>query len=403
MNILTFTSLWPNAEQPNFAVFVKHRVAAMSRLEGVNVRVVAPVPYFPEKIRLPILDRFWPGHWRKMARIPRRELVAGVETFHPRHLVTPKIGMIFYGRWMADGVESLVRRLRDERPVDVIDAHYVYPDGYAATLIGERLKIPVVITARGTDVNLFSRMPLIRPLVRQALMRADGVIAVSDALKRRMVELGVEAGKIATIRNGVDREVFYPRDRLEARRKLGLDPQSRVIVTASALVPLKGIERLVDSMALLRGANAKLYVIGEGPQRAALETRIARHGLADRVLLVGSRPQSELAEWYSAANLFCLASQREGCPNVVIEAMACGLPVVAADVGGVGELVSRPDYGRVISAPTAENFAAEIGAALEARWSREEIAKSGCARSWLDVAHDVMSYYAARKIKSLDH
>jgi glycosyltransferase involved in cell wall biosynthesis len=403
MNILVFTSLWPNAEQPNFAVFVKHRIAAMSQLEGVDVRVVAPVPYFPEKIQFPILDRFWPGHWRKMARIPRRELVAGIETFHPRHLVTPKIGMTFYGRWMADGVESIVRRLRDEQPVDVIDAHYVYPDGYAATLIGERLKIPVVVTARGTDVNLFSRMPLIRPLVRKALMCADGVIAVSDALKRRMVELGVEAGKIATIRNGVDREVFYPQARMEARRKLGLDPQSRVIVTASALVPLKGIGRLVDAMALLRDTNSKLYVMGEGPQRAALETRIAKHGLTDRVLLVGSRPQSELAEWYSAADLFCLASHREGCPNVVIEAMACGLPVVAADVGGVGELVSRPDYGRVILAPTAENFAAEIEAALETKWNRVEIAKSGCARSWSNVANDVMSYYASRKIKSLDH
>jgi glycosyltransferase involved in cell wall biosynthesis len=403
MNSLVFTSLWPNAEQPHFAVFVKHRIVAMSRLKGVNVRVVAPVPYFPEKIQFPILDRFWPGHWRKMARIPRRELVAGIETFHPRHLVMPKIGMTFYGRWMADGVESLVRRLRDEQPVDVIDAHYVYPDGYAATLIGERLKIPVVITARGTDVNLFSRMPLIRPLVRKALMRADGVIAVSDALKRRMVELGVEAGKIATIRNGVDREVFYPRDRMEARRRLKLDPQARVIVTASALVPLKGIDRLVDAMALMRDANAKLYVIGEGPQRAALETRIARYDLADRVHLVGFKSQAELAEWYSAADLFCLASHREGCPNVVIEAMACGLPVVAADVGGVGELVSRPDYGRAILIPTAENFAAEIEAALEARWSREEIAKSSCARSWSDVAHDVMSYYASRKIKSLDH
>lgn len=403
MNILVFTSLWPNAEQPNFAVFVKHRVAAVSRLDGVNVRVVAPVPYFPEKIQLPILDRFWPSHWRKMARIPRHELVAGIETFHPRHLVTPKIGMTFYGRWMADGVESLARRLRDEQPIDVIDAHYAYPDGYAATLIGERLKIPVVITARGTDVNLFSRMPLIRPLVRKALARADGVIAVSDALKRRMIELGIEAGKIATIRNGVDREVFYPRERMEARRKLKLDPQSQIIVTASALVPLKGIDRLIDAMALMRDADSKLYVIGEGVERAALESRIARHDLTGRVLLIGSRSQSELAEWYSAADLFCLASHREGCPNVVIEAMACGLPVVAADVGGVGELVSGPDYGRVVSAPTAENFAAEMEAALEARWNRDEIAKSGCARSWSDVADDVMSYYTERKIKSLAH
>lgn len=183
---------------------------------------------------------------------------------------------------------------------------------------------------------------------------------------------------------------------MEARRKLGLDPQSRVVVTASALVPLKGIDRLIDAMALMRDANSKLYVIGEGTERAALESRIARHGLADRVLLIGSRPQAELAEWYSAADLFCLASRREGCPNVVIEAMACGLPVVAADVGGVGELVSRPDYGRVVSAPTAENFAAEIKAALEAKWSRDEVAAQARGRSWSDVAEEVMGYYLRR-------
>jgi len=396
MNILVFTSLWPSAEQPNFAVFVKHRIAAMSRLDGVNMRVVAPVPYFPKKVQF---RNFWPEHWRKAARIPDRETVAGIETFHPRYLLTPKIGMSLYGRWMAGGAEAIVRRLSAEQPIDLIDAHYVYPDGYAATLLAERLNVPVVITARGTDINLFSRMPLIRPLIRRALMRADGVIAVSEALKRRMVELGVEADKIAVIRNGVDREVFYPRDRIEMRRKLGLDSESRIIVTAGALVPLKGINRLIDAMTLMRGANAKLYVIGEGPRRAALESRIARRGLVDRVFLTGRRTQSELAEWYSAADLFCLASQREGCPNVVIEAMACGSPVVASDVGGVAELISKPDYGRLVSPPTADKFAEAITGALQANWDRDEIAEAGCARSWSDVANDVVNYYADRNLK----
>ncbi|MGH9939687.1 MAG: glycosyltransferase family 4 protein [Blastocatellia bacterium] len=396
MNILVFTSLWPSAEQPNFGIFVKHRIAAMSWLDGVSVRVVAPAPYFPKKVPL---RNFWPGHWQKTALIPDRETVAGIETFHPRYLLTPKIGMSFYGRWMAGGAEAVVRRLHAEQRIDLIDAHYVYPDGYAAALLAGRLNIPVVITARGTDINLFSRMPLIRPLIRGALARADGVIAVSEALKRRMVELGVEADKIAVIRNGVDREVFYPRNRIEMRRKLGLDSESRIIITAGALVPLKGIDRLIDAMTSMRDANAKLYVIGEGPRRSALELRIARRGLTDRVFLTGRRSQSELAEWYSAADLFCLASHREGCPNVVIEAMACGSPVVAADVGGIAELISKPDYGRVLPAPTADKFAEAITEALRANWDRDGIAEAGCARSWPDVANEVMSYYAGRNFK----
>jgi glycosyltransferase involved in cell wall biosynthesis len=403
MNVLVFTSLWPNAEQPNFGLFVKHRVVAMSKLDNVHARVVAPTPYFPQSFRSRHLESLWPESWRKAARIPDREWIDGLETYHPRHLVTPKLGMRFYGRWMAVGVEPLVRRLRAQRAIDLIDAHYVYPDGYAATLIADRLGVPVVISARGTDINLFSRMPLIRPLIRKALTRADGVIAVSDSLRRRMIELGVEPDKVAVIRNGVDREVFYPRDRNEARRKLRLDPEAGVLVSVGALVPLKGVDRLIDAMALARdsdrNARLKLYVIGEGPRRAALESRIAGLGLADRVFLPGQREQSELADWYSAADLFCLASHREGCPNVVLEAMACGTPVIASDVGGVGELISRPGYGLLLPEPTAETFAGAISKALREDWDRNAIALEGRARSWEDVAGEILDYYAERKFE----
>src|SRR5262249_27572788 len=138
MNILVFTSLWPNAEQPNLGLFVKHRIAALSRLAGVHARVVAPSPYFPQSFQSRRLEQLWPESWQKAARIPERELIAGMETYHPRHLVTPKLGMSFYGRWMAIGAEPLVRRLLADHPIDLIDAHYVYPDGYAAALLAER-------------------------------------------------------------------------------------------------------------------------------------------------------------------------------------------------------------------------------------------------------------------------
>jgi teichuronic acid biosynthesis glycosyltransferase TuaC len=389
MNILVFTSLWPNSEQPNLGIFVKNRIAALAQIDGVNVRVVAPVPYFPKLLQSSAI----PPRWRRMARIADREMVAGIETFHPRHFVTPKVGMTFYSRCMARGAENLLRRLHAEQPITLIDAHYVYPDGHAAVLLGERLNIPVVITARGTDINLFSRMPFIRPMIRQALKRADGVIAVSSALKQRMVELGIEAEKVAVIRNGVDHSTFYPRDQAYARRRLGLASDSLIIITVGALVPLKGVDHLINAMKLLSNERVKLYVIGEGPEHAALESQIAKCGLTDRVFLVGSRPQEELAEWYSAADLFCLVSSREGCPNVVIEALACGTPVVAADVGGVRELVGPP-YGRVISRVIPEGLAHEIKVALESNWDREGFGRHIGARSWPEVAKDVMDCWA---------
>jgi glycosyltransferase involved in cell wall biosynthesis len=388
MNILVFTSLWPNSEQPNLGIFVKNRIAALAQLDGVKIRVVAPVPYFPRQLQ----SSFLPAHWRRTARISDDEIIAGIETYHPRYLVTPKIGMTFYSRWMASGAGDLMHRLNDERPIDLIDAHYAYPDGHAAVLLGERLKIPVLITARGTDINLFSRMPLIRPMVRDALKRAKGVIAVSNALKERILELGIDPGKVAVIRNGIDRSIFHPGSKAEARDRLRLDAGSQIIITVGALVPLKGIDRLIDAVALMGNRKVKLYIIGEGPERASLEARIEAHHLSDRIFLVGSQPQSELSQWYSAADLFCLASSREGCPNVVIEAMACGTPVVVSDVGGVRELVAKPAYGRIVESPSAESFAGEIKIALQSKWDHGEIAAYGGANSWNDVAREVREF-----------
>jgi glycosyltransferase involved in cell wall biosynthesis len=394
MNVLVYTSLWPNAERPNFAVFVQHRAAALARQPGVRARVVAPIPYFPNQLQF----SFVPGHWLRDSRLPARETIAGLDTFHPRHLVTPKLGMSFYARWMASGTEALVRRLHAEQAIDVIDAHYAYPDGAAAVRLGERLGVPVIVTARGTDINLFSRMPLIRPRIRRALKRAVGVIAVSDALKMRMIELGIEAEKIAVIRNGIDGDLFYRRDRAAARRALGLDPAARIALTVSALAPVKGVARLIEAMGLMPDERAALYVIGDGPEKASLQTRIVSLGLSDRVFLLGARPQRELAEWYAAADVFCLASHREGCPNVVIESLACGLPVVAPDVGGITELVLAGRDGRIVAEPTARAFAIEIQQAFEIEWDAEAIAARGGARSWRDVGSDVLRYFVERGV-----
>ena len=435
MNVLTFTTLWPNAEQPNFGVFVKHRVAALAKLDGVNVRVVAPVPYFPntnwevyrrgventelaqsvraklrascanlcasavEKTLNKLILESTRNRWQQLARVPEWEQIADLPTLHPRYLVTPKIGMSFYGDWMARGAWKVVQQLHAETPFDLIDAHYVYPDGYAATLIGKRLNIPVFVTARGTDINLFSQMPLIRPKIVSTLNRADGVIAVSEALKQRMVELGIVAEKIAVIRNGIDHSIFHPRDRNEARRRLNLDPEDCVLLTVAALVPLKGIDQLIEAVALLQKREPnrrwKLLVIGEGPERRALESQISNLKLQNQVQLVGAKPQDELADWYSAADLFCLASDREGCPNVILEALACGVPVVASNVGGVAELVRSQVCGQLISQPSAENFAAGIQTALTSVWNREEIADASAARSWDKVASEVRQFFTA--------
>ncbi len=402
MNVLTFTTLWPNGERPNLGVFVKHRAVALAQQPDVeSLRVVAPAPYFPKQLAFD----FVPAQWRQMAAIAEQETIAGLATFHPRFFNPPKVGMRWYGRWMARGALPLLRRLHAERPLDLIDAHYVYPDGEAAVRLGAALGVPVCVTARGTDINLFARLPHIRPLIQRTLQRAQGIIAVSAALKARMVELGVEADKIAVIRNGVDRQVFHWREQTAARQQLGLNAADKILVTVSALVPLKGIDRLIGAMRLViqTQPQARLYVLGEGPERAALTTQSAALGLQSHVFLKGAQPQTDLPAWYAAADVFCLASEREGCPNVVIEALACGAPVVASDVGGIGELVLDERFGLLVpeAEANAAGLAQRLSKALTIDWQREAIAAHGGARGWAEVAEEVQAYWAARLAKQL--
>ena len=169
MKILTFTSLFPNREQPNFGVFVKHRAVALARQPNLNLRVVAPVPYFPKSLNF----SFAPAHWQRMANLPEAETIAGLATSHPRYFNPPKLGMRFYASWMARGALAELKRLHAEQPIDLIDAHYVYPDGAAAVQLGAALNIPVCVSARGTDINLFSTLPHIRPLIVDTLQRAQ--------------------------------------------------------------------------------------------------------------------------------------------------------------------------------------------------------------------------------------
>lgn len=391
MNILVFTTLWPNGEEPNFGVFVKNRLVALSRLDGVQMRVVAPVPYFPKALA----GSFVPESWQIKARIAEREVIAGLPVEHPRYLVTPKVGMRYYGKWLARGAESVVRRLHAEQPFDLIDAHYLYPDCYAALQLGRALNLPVTMTARGSDINDFTRLPYIRPLIHEALTEAAGIIAVSDGLKRGMTALGIPEDKIAVIRNGIDRRVFYLRDQTEARRRLGLDPQRRIIVMVGRLVPRKGLKRLIEAISALArradDAGALLYIIGDGEDRANLEALIASHNLQERVFLPGARLHTELPEWYAAADLFCFATHAEGCPNAVIEALACGAPVVATAVPGVDELITSSAYGLLLPPEQAspEGFAEKIRTAFSIKWDRQAIAAYGGARAWEEVAAEV--------------
>ncbi|HTW29287.1 MAG TPA: glycosyltransferase family 4 protein [Acetobacteraceae bacterium] len=360
LRLLTFTTLYPNAEQPNHGIFVENRLRHLVAGGGVTSTVLAPVPYFPSGA-----SAF--GTWSRYARVPREEERAGLRVHHPRYLVIPRIGTtlapVFLYRAAA---QFLDRAVRHGLEFDAIDAHYVYPDGVAATWLGRRSRRPVVITARGSDVSLLPRYPAPRRLIRRAITASDALIAVSTSLKDALVELGAPPDKVTVLRNGVETALFRPMPRDTQREALGLS--GPVLLSVGHLIERKGHHRTIEAMPDLPGFT--LLIAGEGPERARLAAQITRLGLADRVRLLGSRPHAELASLYSAADALVLASSREGWANVLLEAMACGTPVVASNIWGNPEVVQSSEAGVIFEPNTPAGIAAGVKglfAALPAR------------------------------------
>ncbi|HZU87614.1 MAG TPA: glycosyltransferase, partial [Stellaceae bacterium] len=315
---MTFTTLFPNAEQPNHGIFVENRLRHLVASGAAESVVVAPVPYFPARARC-----F--GRWSRYARIGAREERHGIVVYHPRFPVIPRIGMAASPALLAAAMLGFVRRIAMRDPgFDLIDAHYFYPDGVAAAWIGRQLRRPVVITARGTDVNLIPRYRLPRIMIRWAIGEAAGLIAVSGALKQALVELGAAPERVAVLRNGVDLSLFRPGDRDTARRALGLSRPT--LLSVGHLIERKGHHRVIEALCRLPGFD--LLVVGDGPERGRLEQLGRRLGVAERVRLLGAVGHAALPAIYTAADALVLASSREGWANVLLEAMACGTPVI---------------------------------------------------------------------------
>jgi glycosyltransferase involved in cell wall biosynthesis len=387
LRVLTFTTIFPNAARPSFGIFVYQRSAHLARRPGNSVHAIAPIPYSPK----------WTPweRWRNLAQVPREERIGELTGFHPRYFLLPKISMPLHGLLMFLGCIGLARRLHQKLRFDCIDAHFVYPDGFAAVLLGKALGLPVFVSARGTDITRYPAFRSIRPLIRWTLLQAAGVVAVSASLKKTMVEIGISEERIRVIPNGVDLERFRPVNRLEARRRLGLPQDAQIVVSVGALLPVKCHERLLAALAMIapRHPQLRLYVVGEGSSRQKLEALMRELHMQDKVVLVGSRPNEELGLWFSAADISCLTSSREGWPNVISESIACGTPVVATRVGGVPEIVVSPDFGIVVE-PNAEAVAAGLEKALATEWNRETLFRHAQQRSWDVVAAEVEHYFA---------
>jgi glycosyltransferase involved in cell wall biosynthesis len=379
MKVLVFSSAYPNNIWPNHGIFIKERMTHFARLTGCDIEVIAPVPYFPPLA----INRRW-----LFSQVVRREVVDGICVHHPNYLMTPKIGMTLYGLEMFLSVLPTVKTVQRKFDFDLISAHTVYPDGFAGVLLGAYLKKPVIVSARGSDINVLHKLPLIRRLLRFTLARANAIIAVADKLKRTMVELGIPESKITTIANGVNSKIFHPISQEMARKRLKL-PNKRIILSVGNLTSNKGFDLLIKSVEILRSQFGRrdihLAIVGDGVGRTALAKMIRSMDLDGEISLVGSVNHSELPLWYSAADVFCLASKDEGWPNVIMESLACGTPVVATRVGGIPEIIDSKEIGYLVKRDESE-IARAIQDSLQKAWRTEVIVGYARQHSWCDRA-----------------
>jgi glycosyltransferase involved in cell wall biosynthesis len=337
LSILTATTLFPNTVQPSHGIFVETRLRKLVQSGQVRAEVLAPVAYVPPLIRYAGGD--------KLRDIPAIEQRNDLTVYHPRYLVVPKFGMNLAPHTLYRAMRRALReRLAAGARFNLIDAHYFYPDGVAAAWLGQEFGLPVVITARGTDINLIPQFSKPRRRILEAVNTAAASITVCQALKDEMIELGASADKITVLRNGVDLERFRLLDRDAMRAKW--DVKGFTLVSVGLLIERKGHHLAIEALTGL--ADVTLLIAGAGPELASLQQLAHRLGVAERVRFLGSLDQPRLCEVYNAADICVLASSREGWANVLLEAMASGTPVVASAVWGTPEVVAAPEAGLLL-------------------------------------------------------
>jgi teichuronic acid biosynthesis glycosyltransferase TuaC len=354
--------------------------------ELADVKVVAPVAYLE-----------YGNSARRglgIGKVPPRYTDGKLEVLHPRWQYLPNGGPVT-AALLAAQLFPQFARLRRSFHYDVIDAHFAFPEGIAAALLARALRCPFTITLRGNETE-HSKHFLRGAAIRWAIRKAAHVITVSDRLRKVAIACGADPDRTTTVPNGIDSSIYYPRKQRDILSRFSIPEHVPLILSAGHLIELKGHHRVIRSLRTLVEAGSPAHLViagGPGSRRSfepSLRTLVADLRLEDRVHFTGHVPPESLAQLMSAAAVFVLASSREGWPNVVNEALACGTPVVATDVGAVPEMLPSMEYGFVVPVNDQPRLERALLDALNWRWNRNHIAAWGASRSWDQVAADAL-------------
>jgi teichuronic acid biosynthesis glycosyltransferase TuaC len=385
MRVLVVTQLWPNAKEPGRAPFNRQQFVELSKL--AHVEVIAAIPWFPGAR---LLGR--PKRTAMLAGLSHEDTIDGISTHVMRQMYLPKYGVpIAVPLYLA----SLARFAQIASSFDVILGTWAYPDGCAAIVFARTLGLPCVVKVHGTDINIVAKLSGARSIATRLLPRADAIVAVSRALGTELQALGVSPKLISFVPNGVEHALFSPRDRAVARAQLRIAPTVPLLLFVGRLEVAKGVRELFDAFAILRGRMPDVMLALVGALGHELRRDVDARASAWRhaIVVAGAQPLGTVAMWMTACDVVALPSHREGTPNVVLEALASGRPVVASTVGGIADVLPVPRCGRLVPPRNAKALAVALEQCLARAWDPNDIAACGPI-SWRESSaqlHAVLS------------
>ncbi len=339
-HIVILTNLFPNSREPTRGIFTFQLACRLANESEVSV--LAPIPWHPKNL------------FNKTAKFqpPYTEPFGSFTVEHPRHIVIPKIGRCWYAALMILGIHKTLKKMHTEKSIDVINVHWAYPDGVAAVWLGKRLGIPVVLHVLGCDLNEFAQYQGRRQQVRWALNNADGVIFVSQALAEEAKKIGMSHARYSVILNGVDTQQFFPQYSNHMYKSLHINAETPTAIYVGNFNVEKGVSYLLQAWQKVQAYSpeSRLCLVGSGPLEMQLRKEVEELKIQSSVIFVGRVPHQDVAQWVRSATVLCLPSLREGCPNIVLESLAVGTPVVASEVGAVPQLIQHYEWGKYVPA-----------------------------------------------------
>ncbi len=384
MKLLLITNLFPTPSEPERGIFTFQLAKRLKK--HCDLTIVCPLPWFPNWPFLPI-----PEKYRQLANTPVRYEIDGITVHSPKYLLIPKLAENYHARLMYLGIKRYIFKIHNQVSFDIINSHWLFPDSVATAKIAKKLKVPHIATGCGCDVNQDIYKQSKGEDILTMLTDATAITVKSNSLKHVLIENHISEEKITVISNGVDVNQFMVLDKEGCRKQLSINTKFPVILYVGRLSEEKNVGSLLNAIALLKADKifVQLYLIGEGIQKEYLSCLVIKLGIQDFIHFVGRVDHDDIGIWMGATDYFCLPSLREGCPNVILEALGCGVPVLASKVGAIPDVVTK-ETGILFSPTNVEDIANSIKQAVGTKWSADSISASVNKLSW---EHAANQYY----------